>query len=87
MALARPREGRAKSSPTAEFTHDGLEAALRAAPPKLGHQSRPDVPAHPRGRLRPQRPRRRCSDAGSAGPRDLPRSASAQAIEKLQESI
>ena len=33
---ARARESRAKSLPTAEFTHDGLEAALRAAAEALG---------------------------------------------------
>jgi hypothetical protein len=52
MAL-KALEGAREVLATAEFTHDGWKR--RCAPPRrrLG-SSRPDVPAHPRGRVRPQ---------------------------------
>ena len=37
--------------PTAEFSHDGLEAALRAAAGELGVQGWANVRAHPGGRV------------------------------------
>ena len=65
----------------AEFTHDGLEAALRAAAGRAGHQGRPDVRAHPRGGVRAQDRAAAVRHAGSAGPRDLPASASGRPSE------
>ena len=38
----------------AEFTHDALDAALRAGAAELKIKAGPDVPAHPRGGVRAQ---------------------------------
>ncbi len=66
---ARCESGRERSA-TPTFTHDGLEAALRSGR-GTGHQSRPDVPADPRRRLRAQERAAAVRHARSAGPRDL----------------
>ncbi len=72
-ALAlRVLEKAAEVLSAAEFTHDGLEAALRAAAESPGHQSRPDVRAHPRRRMRTQDRAAAVRYARSLGPRNLP---------------
>ncbi len=54
MALAALRKSAERFSQTAEFIHDGLDAALRAGAAELKVKDRPDVPADPRRRVRPQ---------------------------------
>ncbi len=73
----------------AEFTHDGLEGALRGAAARPGHQGRPDVRADPRGGMRTQDGAAAIWHTGSAGARDVPgahpsRHRIHRAIEKLK---
>ena len=60
MALARAAGGARNSCRPPTSITTALDAALRAGARRTENQNRPDVPAHPRRRVRPQESRRRC---------------------------